>query len=141
MLNHIDLQGRFVRDPELRYTQSGTPVCTFTLAVERDIAAQDGTRKADFIDCVAWRGAGEFVNKHFRKGSAAVVSGRLELRDWVDKDGNKRRNAEINVASVYFGESKKSAEAASSAPASYGCADGTVDFSAMTDIDDGDLPF
>ena len=143
MLNHITLQGRMTRDPELRYTQSGTPVASFTLAVERDVAAQDGSRKADFIDCVAWRHTGEFVSKHFRKGSAAIVSGRLELRDWTDKEGNKRRSAEINVANVYFGESKKAAGENTSSGAAYTEAytEGTANFSEMTDIDDGELPF
>lgn len=137
MLNHIVLQGRMVRDPELRYTQSGTPVASFTLAVERDAAAQNGARKADFIDCVAWRSAGEFVSKYFHKGAAAVVSGRLELRDWTDRDGNKRRSAEVNVASVYFGESKKSTEAHTSSGAAAG---GAADLAELDDLDE-ELPF
>lgn len=144
MLNHIVLQGRLVRDPELRRTQSGTAVASFTLAVERDVKAQDGTRHADFIDCVAWRGTGEFVSKYFSKGNMAVVEGRLELRDWTDREGNKRRNAEVNVGSVYFGESKKSVAETSTnntAPAwAAGMPDGTADFAAIPD-DEGELPF
>jgi single-strand DNA-binding protein len=108
MLNHITLMGRLVRDPELRTTQSGTPVASFTLAVDRDYSGRDGGEKqTDFIDCVAWRGTGEFVSKYFQKGSMAVVSGRLQIRDWTDKEGNKRRNAEVNAENIYFGESKK----------------------------------
>ncbi|MCD8087838.1 MAG: single-stranded DNA-binding protein [Oscillospiraceae bacterium] len=108
MLNHIDLMGRLTRDPELRYTQSNTPVATFTLAVDRDFADKTtGQRPTDFIDCVAWRQTGEFVSKYFSKGSMAVVSGRLQIRDWTDRDGNKRRSAEIVVDNVYFGESKR----------------------------------
>ena len=146
MLNHITLQGRLTRDPELRRTQSGTAVASFTLAVERDAKAQDGTRHTDFIDCVAWRGTGEFVSKYFSKGQMAIVEGRLELRDWTDREGNKRRNAEVNVASVYFGESKKSGAdtaANNTAPAwAAGMPDGTADFAAMPDVDDdGELPF
>lgn len=145
MLNHITLQGRLTRDPELRRTQSGTAVASFTLAVERDAKAQDGTRHTDFIDCVAWRGTGELVSKYFSKGNMAVVDGRLELRDWTDREGNKRRNAEVNVASVYFCESKKSGSETQthSAPDwTAGMPDGTADFTAMPDVDDdGELPF
>ena len=108
MLNHIVIMGRLTRDPELRYTGSNIPVCSFTLAVDRDYSGRDGGEKqTDFIDCVAWRHSGEFVNKYFSKGSMAVVAGRLELRDWTDKDGNKRRSAEVNAEHVYFGESKR----------------------------------
>lgn len=115
MLNHIVLQGRFVRDPELRRTQSGTAVCSFTLAVDRDFKGQNGERQTDFIDLVAWRGAAELVSKYFKKGSMAVAEGRLELRDWTDKEGNKRKAAEVRVENIYFGDSKKSA----AAPAEY----------------------
>ena len=109
MLNHITIMGRLTRDPELRYTQSQTPVASFTLAVDRDFASRDGgERQTDFIDCVAWRSTGEFVSKYFSKGSMAVVSGRLQVRDYTDKDGNKRRAAEVIAEHVYFGESKKS---------------------------------
>lgn len=142
MLNHVALQGRLTRDPDLRRTASGTAVASFTLAVDRDIAAQDGTRKTDFIDCVAWRGAGEFVSKYFHKGSAAVVSGRLELRDWTDKDGTKRRSAEVNVASIYFGESKKSTGANTNSGAAVADAvNGAGVLIELPDDDDGDLPF
>ena len=113
MLNHITIMGRLTRDPELRRTNSGVAVTSFTLAVDRDIANKDtGVRDTDFLDCVAWRGTGEFVNKHFRKGSMAVTSGRLQIRDWTDKDGNKRRTAEIVADNVYFGEAKKTSEQA-----------------------------
>lgn len=108
MLNHIVIMGRLTRDPELRYTQSQTPVASFTLAVDRDFAGRDGQdRQTDFIDCVAWRSTAEFVSKYFSRGSLAVVSGRLQLRDWTDKEGNKRRNAEVVVDNMYFGESKR----------------------------------
>lgn len=108
MLNHIIVMGRLVRDPELRYTQSQVPVANFTVAVDRDYSGKDAEKQTDFIDCIAWRGTGEFVNRYFSKGSMAVVSGQLQLRDWTDKDGNKRRNAEIVADNVYFGDSKKS---------------------------------
>ena len=106
MLNHITVMGRMTRDPETRYTRNNTPVCSFTLAVERDRKNEDGSRTTDFIDCVAWRSTAEFISKYFRKGSMAVAAGRLQLRDWTDKDGNKRRQAEILCENVYFGESK-----------------------------------
>lgn len=107
MLNHITIMGRLTRDPELRYTPSQTPVTSFTLAVDRDYTNRDtNERQTDFIDCVAWRSA-EFVSKYFQKGSLAVVSGRLQIRDWTDRDGNKRRSAEVNVDNIYFGESRR----------------------------------
>ena len=106
MLNHIVLMGRLTRDPELRYTQSQTPVASFSLAVDRDFGRGE-EKQTDFIDCVAWRQTGEFVSKYFQKGSMAVVSGRLQIRDWTDKDGNKRTSAEIVADNVYFGESKR----------------------------------
>lgn len=109
MLNHIVIMGRLTRDPELRRTGSGLAVAGFTVAVDRDFANKDsGERETDFIDCVAWRSTGEFVSKYFTKGSMAVVSGRLQIRSWEDKDGNKRRTAEIVADSVYFGGSKRS---------------------------------
>ncbi len=108
MLNHIVIMGRLTRDPELRYTQSQTPVASFTVAVDRDFGGRDGGEKqTDFIDCVAWRQTAEFVNKYFTKGSMAVVSGRLQIRDWTDRDGGKRRSAEIVVENMYFGESRR----------------------------------
>lgn len=109
MLNHIVIMGRLTRDPELRRTGSGLAVAGFTLAVDRDFANKDsGERETDFIDCVAWRSTGEFVSKYFSKGSMAVVSGRLQIRPWEDKNGNKHRTAEIVADNVYFGGSKRS---------------------------------
>lgn len=111
MLNHITIMGRLTRDPELRRTGSGVAVASFTLAVDRDYNPKDGAEKeVDFIDCNAWRGTAEFVSKYFQKGSMAIVSGRLQIRTWTDKDGNKRRNAEVVADSVHFGDSKKSTE-------------------------------
>ena len=108
MLNHIVLMGRLTRDPELRYTQSQVPVATFRIAVDRDFGGRDGAEKqTDFIDVVAWRSTGEFVSKYFTKGSMAVVSGRLQLRDWTDREGNKRTSAEVVADNVYFGDSKR----------------------------------
>lgn len=108
MLNHIFIMGRLTRDPELRRTGSGLTVASFTVAVDRDWPNKEtGEKETDFIDCVAWRQTGEFVSKYFTKGSMIVVAGRLQIRPWVDKDGNKRKSAEIVVENVYFGESKK----------------------------------
>ena len=107
MLNHIIVMGRLTRDPELRRTGSGVAVASFTIAVDRDFSPKDGgERETDFIDCVAWRQTGEFVSKYFQKGRMAVVSGRLQIRSWNDKDGNKRKTAEIVADNVYFGDSK-----------------------------------
>lgn len=107
-LNRCIIMGRMVRDPELRRTQSGTPVASFTLAVDRDFKdKQTGDRATDFIDVVAWRSTGEFVSRYFTKGRMAVVEGRLQIRDWTDKEGNKRRAAEVVADSVYFGDSKR----------------------------------
>ena len=114
MLNKIFIMGRLTRDPELRRTANSTPVTSFSLAVDRDFAPKDGgNRETDFIDCVAWRQTGEFVSKYFTKGSMIVVSGRLQIRNWNDKDGNKRRSAEVVADNVYFGESKRSSDAGS----------------------------
>ena len=107
MLNRIIVMGRMTRDPELRRTNSGTAVASFTVAVNRDFKSQSGEKETDFIDVVAWRNTAEFVSKYFSKGRMAVVEGRLQLRDWTDKDGNKRRTAEIVADSVYFGDSKR----------------------------------
>ena len=107
MLNHIVIMGRLVRDPELRRTGSGVAVASFTLAVDRDFGAKGEQKETDFIDCVAWRQTGEFVSKYFGKGAMAVVAGRLQVRSWTDKDGSKRRSAEVVADSVYFGEGKK----------------------------------
>ncbi len=118
MLNHIVIMGRLTRDPELRYTQSQTPVASFTVAVDRDFGSRDGgERQTDFIDCVAWRQTAEFVSKYFTKGSMAVVSGRLQIRDWTDREGGKRRSAEIVVDNMYFGEKAAAATATPAAPA------------------------
>ena len=108
MLNHIVIMGRLTRDPELRRTGSGVAVASFTVAVDRDFGGRDGGEKeTDFIDCVAWRQTGEFVSKYFTKGRMIVVSGRLQIRSWTDKDGNKRRTAEVVADNVYFGDSKR----------------------------------
>lgn len=108
MLNHIVLMGRLVRDPELRRTQAGVPVASFRIAVDRDFGNREtGEREADFIDVVAWRQTGEFVSKYFNKGRMAVVSGRLQMRNWTDNQGNKRTNAEVVADNVYFGDSKR----------------------------------
>lgn len=157
MLNKIVLMGRLTRDPDLRYTQSNTPVASFTLAVDRDFKDKStGEKTTDFIDIVAWRQTAEFVSKYFAKGRMAVVEGRLQLRDWTDKDGNKRRSAEVVADNVYFGDSKKDNEgggyappggygggrAASAPPQSgYPASDyGNGGFTEMGD-DDGELPF
>jgi single-strand DNA-binding protein len=105
MLNHITLQGRLTKDVELRRTNSGTAVASFTLAVERDFG-QNGQKETDFIECVAWGKTGEFAEKYFSKGKMAIVSGRLQLRKWEDKNGNKRTTAEVVAENIYFGESK-----------------------------------
>ena len=115
MLNHITIMGRLTRDPELRRTGSGIAVASFTVAVDRDFGGRDGGEKeTDFIDCVAWRQTGEFISKYFTKGSMIVVSGRLQIRNWTDKEGNKRRSAEVVADNVYFGESRRSAESTAS---------------------------
>ena len=150
MLNHITIMGRLTRDPELRYTQSQTPVASFTLAVDRDFGSRDGGEKqTDFIDCVAWRQTAEFVSKYFTKGSMAVVSGRLQIRDWTDRDGGKRRNAEVVVDNIYFGESKRREGGemrSDSRPAyqsSYESVSPSMGASAFSELgdDDGELPF
>ena len=162
MLNHITIMGRLTRDPELRRTGSGIAVASFTVAVDRDFGGRDGGEKeTDFIDCVAWRQTGEFVSKYFTKGRMIVVSGRLQIRSWTDKDGNKRRTAEVVADNCYFGDSKRDDQGGSSyggntyggssygsaysAPApSYGGysapAAPASDF-AMLDDDDAQLPF
>jgi len=155
MLNHITIMGRLTRDPELRYTQSNTPVATFRLAVDRDYTPRDGgERQTDFIDCVAWRATGEFVSKYFQKGSMAVVSGRLQMREWTDKEGNRRTTAEVVADNVYFGESKKSRDEGGFGGGSYSGNSGNSGYNsrpsapasnagAFSDLsdDDGDLPF
>ena len=160
MLNHIVIMGRLVRDPELRRTGSGVAVASFRVAVDRDFVPKDGgERKVDFIDCVAWRQTGEFISKYFAKGRMIIVDGRLEMRDWTDKEGNKRTSAEIVVANAYFGDNKRDDNGSYngnnySAPAnSYGSAPANnygsysapasapaSDF-AMLEDDDAQLPF
>ena len=151
MLNHITIMGRLTRDPELRRTGTGVAVASFTLAVDRDFGGQGGERETDFIDCVAWRQTGEFVSKYFTKGRMAVVSGRLQIRNWTDKDGNKRRSAEVVADNVYFGDSKRegdnagAAYAAPAAPAFGGYSAPSAsapasDFAMLSD-DDAQLPF
>lgn len=143
MLNHITLMGRLTRDPELRYTQSQTPVASFTLAVDRDFGGRDGGEKqTDFIDCVAWRQSAEFVSKYFQKGSMAVVSGRLQIRDWTDREGGKRRSAEVVVDNVYFGESRRR-DSGDTRSDSRGASPAPAAPSAFAELDDGDgeLPF
>ena len=162
MLNHIVIMGRLTRDPELRRTGTGIAVASFTVAVDRDFSGRDGGEKeTDFIDCVAWRQTGEFVSKYFTKGSMIVVSGRLQIRNWNDKDGNKRRTAEVVADNCYFGDSKRENEGGSSfggntyggnSYGNYGAPSGNYggysapagapasDF-AMLDDDDAQLPF
>ena len=115
MLNHIIIMGRLTRDPELRRTGSGIAVASFSVAVDRDFGGRDGGEKeTDFIDCVAWRQTGEFVSKYFTKGRMIVVSGRLQIRSWTDKEGNKRRTAEVVAENCYFGDSKRDDQGGSS---------------------------
>lgn len=141
MLNHITIMGRLTRDPELRRTGSGIAVTSFTVAVDRDFSGKDGGEKeTDFIDCVAWRSTGEFVGKYFNKGSMAVVSGRLQIRAWTDKDGNKRRSAEVLADNVYFGETKKSDTYSSGDAGGYTPSAPVQDFAPIED-DDAQLPF
>ena len=151
MLNHITVMGRLTRDPELRRTGTGVAVTSFTVAVDRDFGGQGGERETDFIDCVAWRQTGEFVSKYFTKGRMAVVSGRLQIRNWTDKDGNKRRTAEVVADNVYFGDSRRDGDAtgatyaAPAAPAfgGYSAPGATApasDFAMLSD-DDAQLPF
>lgn len=116
MLNKIILMGRLTRDPELRRTQSGTAVTSFSLAIDRDFKGQNGEKETDFIDIVAWRATAEFVSKHFTKGRMAVVEGRLQIRDWTDREGQKRRSAEVIADNVYFGDSKRNELTSSYAP-------------------------
>ncbi len=141
MLNRIILMGRLTRDPELRRTGSGTAVTSFSLAVDRDFKSQSGEKETDFIDIVAWRNTAEFVSKYFTKGRMAVVEGRLQIRDWTDKDGGKRRSAEVVADNVYFGDSPGYAPAPAShsaAPSNFS-ASGS-DFAEIGE-DDGELPF
>ena len=165
MLNKVFIMGRLTRDPELRRTQTGTPVASFSLAVDRDFKDKStGERATDFIDVVAWRQTGEFVSRYFTKGRMAVVEGRLQMRDWTDKDGNKRRTAEVVADQVYFGDSRRDGEgggyssgysqggygqggysaggySAPAAPSGYGAPPAGGDQFAELSDDDGELPF
>lgn len=150
MLNRIVLMGRLTRDPELRRTQSGTAVTSFSIACDRDFKSQSGEKETDFIDIVAWRGTAEFVSKYFAKGRMAVVEGRLQIRDWTDNNGGKRRSAEVVADNIYFGDSKRdSAPGDYGAPPAYGAPvgrgtpapmDGGSDFAEIGE-EDGELPF
>lgn len=121
MLNHIVIMGRLVRDPELRVTQTGVSVTSFTLAVDRDYKNKEsGEKSTDFIDVVAWRSTAEFVCKYFTKGRMAIAEGRLQIRDWKDRDGNNRRNAEVVADNIYFGDSKRDVPTAGDYPPPYG---------------------
>ena len=150
MLNKIFIMGRLTRDPELRRTQSGTAVTSFSLAVDRDFKSQSGEKETDFIDVVAWRSTAEFVAKYFTKGRMAIVEGRLQIRPWTDKDGNNRRSAEVVADNIYFGDSKRDSAGdmggysapAYTAPAggySAPVGGGSSGF-AEIDEEDGDLP-
>ena len=165
MLNRIIIMGRLARDPELRRTQTGTPVASFRLAVDRDFKDKStGERSTDWIDVVAWRATAEFVSRYFTKGRMAVVEGRLQMRDWTDKDGNKRPSAEVVADNVYFGDSKRDGEgggysagysqggyaqggysqggySAPAAPSGYGAPPADGDQFAELSDDDGELPF
>lgn len=143
MLNTVILQGRLTAKPELKTTQSGNAVTSFTLAVPRDYKGKDGQEVTDFIDCVAWRQTAEFAAKYFEKGSAAIVKGSIEVRNYEDKNGNKRKATEIKVDNLYFGETKKR----DSNGAAYAAGDVPTDtpsYRELPDVDvdpDDDLPF
>ena len=147
MLNHITIMGRLTRDPELRRTGGGIAVASFCVAVDRDFAdKQSGEKETDFIDCVAWRQTGEFVSKYFSKGKMAVVSGRLQMRNWTDNNGQKRTSAEVVADNVYFGSARTDGEHAAQTAFS-GAEDsprrvaGNASDFALLDGDDGELPF
>ena len=140
MLNNVSLMGRLTRDADLRYTQSNTPVASFTIAVDRDFSNKSsGERECDFIPCVAWRGTGEFISKYFQKGSMIVVNGRLQMREYTDKQGQKRTVAEVVVDNAYFGGRKQ--EAAQSATVGANRTSGGFTDLDADEFDDGDLPF
>ena len=151
MLNKIFVQGRLVADPELRHTAGGVAVASFRLAVDRDFKDREtGEKKADFINVVAWRQTGEFVSRFFTKGRMAIVEGRLQIRDYTDRDGNKRTAAEVVAENIYFGDSRREGDGGYTAPASGGnsyapsagyAAPSAVDQFAELSDDDGELPF
>jgi single-strand DNA-binding protein len=137
MLNHIVLMGRLTRDPELRRTNSGLAVASFALAVDRDFKGENGEKVTDFIDIVAWRNTAEFVSKYFTKGRMAVVSGSLQIRNYTDKDGNKRRSAEVIANNVYFADSKQNADNS----ANYGTPSAPIEDYAVIEDTSERLPF
>lgn len=142
MLNKIIIMGRLTRDPELRRTGSGTAVTSFSLAIDRDFKGQNGEKETDFVDVVCWRATAEFVSKYFTKGRMAIVEGRLQIRDWTDKDGNKRRSAEVVADNVYFGDSKRD-DSGGYHTAAYGApapVDAHSDFAEIGE-EDSELPF
>jgi single-strand DNA-binding protein len=133
MLNKVIIMGRLTRDPELRRTQGGTAVTSFTMAVDRDFKSQSGEKETDFIDIVAWRNTGEFAAKYLAKGRMAAVEGRIQVRDWQDKDGNRRKSVEVVADNVYFADAKRDSKPQDSR---------AVDDQEFDEIeDDGDLPF
>ena len=132
MLNTCTIMGRFVRDPELRTTSGGKSVTSFTIACDRDFRGADGERVADFIDCVSWNATAEFISRNFAKGKMAVVTGSLQFRDWTDKNGNKRKSAEIQVSNIYFADSKKD---------EYTVPQQSNEFQEIEDEEPGNLPF
>ena len=142
MLNKIILMGRLARDPELKRTTSGTAVTSFSLAVDRDFKSQSGEKETDWIDCVAWRGTAETVCKYFTKGRMMIVAGRLQIRDWTDKDGGKRRSAEVVADNVYFADSKRS-ESNDNQRENFNALSGRLndDFVASLNDDTSELPF
>ena len=133
MLNKIILMGRLTRDPELRRTGSGTAVTSFSLAVDRDFKSQNGEKETDFIDVVAWRNTGEFAAKYLAKGRMAAVEGRIQARDWQDKDGNRRKAVEVVADNVYFADSKRDSKPQETTSSN------EPEFDEIED--DGDLPF
>lgn len=140
MLNHITIMGRLCGDPQLRRTGNGIPVATFTIACDRDFGAKGQEKETDFVEVVAWRNTAEFIEKFFSKGRMAVISGRLQIRGWTDKDGNKRKTAEIVAENVYFGDSKEAGGQRNQAQGGgYGHSAPNSDFAMLND-DDDDLP-
>ena len=135
MLNHIVIHGRLTADPELKTTPSGVSVMRFQVACDRKYQRSGQDRQADFIDCVAWRKTAEFVSKYFQKGSMAVVSGRLQIRDWTDREGGKRKSAEVAVDNIYFGESAKAKPAGAPVDAA------PPSFEELAETEGGELPF
>ena len=140
MLNKIIIMGRLTRDPELRRTGSGTAVTSFSLAVDRDFKSQSGEKETDFIEVVAWKNTAEFVSKYFSKGRMAVVEGRLQIRDWTDKAGNKRTTAEVVADNVYFADSKRDSDSGTASSYSAPAPGGQTDFAEIGE-EYGEIPF